>query len=298
MIGEFGSFCAGACKNIRMKFIRLPLLFIFCVLTALLFLRQHTNSIFLFMLGTVMLYVTLRFIKEIYDRFEFQKNQVNTKDEYLNELLHEKNWLLQEIQHRVKNNLQIVMSLLNSQSNYLKDESALQAIRDCQNRVYSMSLIHQKIYQPGSFASVAMHVYINELVAHLQDSFGSTSILFSINADEIFLTTSQATPIGLIINEAVTNAIKYAFTDSPDGTIEITFRKMDEKRIEIKIVDNGSGLPHDFDMQNTGSLGMNLIKGLTEDIDGDLSIYNDHGTVIKIFFSAEEFNEIATTEIK
>jgi len=282
-----------------MKFIRLLLLFVFCILTVTLFLWKCTTGVYLLLFVSIILYTAFRFSKKINGRLEFQKRQIDKKEEYLKELLHEKNWLLQEIQHRVKNNLQIVMSLLNSQSNYLKNKDALQAIHDSRNRIYSLSLIYQRLYEPGGFAYIAMHAYINELVAHLQDSFSSTAILFSINANEIFLNTSQATPIGLIINEAVTNAIKHAFIkNGQNAIIEVTFRKAECKVLELSIADNGRGLPDDFDIKNVTSLGMNLIKGLAEDIAGELSIYNDNGTVIKILFLEGEFNEIAAKEIK
>ncbi|KGO86659.1 hypothetical protein Q765_10630 [Flavobacterium rivuli WB 3.3-2 = DSM 21788] len=280
-----------------MKFIRLPLLLIFCLFVISLCTWKGTESIFLIVAAAVTLCVAFVAGRKIKENTTL-KIKSTKKDAYLTELLAERNWLLREIQHRVKNNLQIVLSLLNSQSNYLEDETALQALHDSRNRIYSLSLIYKKLYQQDSSENVDMNVYVRELVTYLQDSYSSTTILFSINTDEIFLDVERAAPIGLIINETVTNAIKHAFTDKHIGTVNVTFKRSGQGKLILTVADNGRGLPDGFDVNGFTSLGMNLIKGLAEEISGDLSIYNNNGTVIKLVFLEEDFNEIATIEIK
>jgi two-component system, sensor histidine kinase PdtaS len=220
---------------------------------------------------------------------EAKQKEINDKNDSLQKLVTEKEWLLKEIHHRVKNNLHIVMSLLNTQSAYLKDEAALQAIQDSQHRVHSMSLIHQKLYQTDNVSAIDMPVYIAELVNYLKESFqGKQYIHFALDVDKIELDVSQAVPIGLILNEAITNAIKYAFPEGRNGHISINMKQKKDNKIVLTIQDDGVGLPDDFDITQTHSLGMSLMQGLSEDVDGGFAIDSDHGTKITIAFVQEQ----------
>jgi two-component sensor histidine kinase len=213
-------------------------------------------------------------------------NVITHKNEKLQHLLTEKEWLLKEIHHRVKNNLQIVMSLLNSQSAYIDNDAALTAIHDSQHRVHAMSLIHQKLYSSENVSSIDVQLYIRELVSYLADSFDTGQrIKFDLNIEPLKLDVSQAVPLGLILNEAITNSIKYAFPHEQIGTISISFLKNNSDQNLLSISDNGVGMP--ATIKKTGSLGMSLIKGLSEDLDGNLSIENNNGTTIKILFVHE-----------
>jgi two-component sensor histidine kinase len=222
---------------------------------------------------------------------ERKQIEIENKNTTLSKLVLEKEWLLKEIHHRVKNNLQIVMSLLNSQSYFLKDKVALTAIRDSQHRVNSISLIHQKLYQSENLASIRMMDYIHELVLHLKDSFNPVNIFFEILVDDVELDVSQAVPIGLILNEAITNAIKYAFPNDEKGKIKISLAHLSEHLFELKIEDDGAGLPEGFNLMKSNSLGMSLMNGLSEDINGKLSIEGPPGTSIKISFQRDCFLE-------
>jgi len=212
-------------------------------------------------------------------------------------LLIEKEWLLKEIHHRVKNNLQTTISLLNMQSAYLSNDEALTAIRNSQRRMQAMSLIHQKLYQSETMTHVQMADYIAELVAYLKESFhGSKEINFVLHIEPIMLEVTQAIPLGLIINEAVTNAIKYAFPENEKGNISISLKKNIESIFDLVIADNGVGMPRDFEINDKhDSLGLNLIRGLTDQINGELNIINKNGTSLRITFresgvvSEEEF---------
>lgn len=209
--------------------------------------------------------------------------EINNKNKALRRLVDDKEWLLKEIHHRVKNNLQTVVSLLESQSVYLKDD-ALLAIQDTQNRIHAMSLIHQKLYQSASVACINMTLFLHELVSYLQHGLGiNKHIRFILKIQAIDLDVSQAVPVGLILNEAITNSIKYAFpADRENKEIRITMVKNSVNQIYLCVSDNGVGMPAGFD--NTGNLGLKLMKGLTEDISGEFVLKTEGGTTIEISF--------------
>ncbi|GAA4318077.1 hypothetical protein GCM10023149_16010 [Mucilaginibacter gynuensis] len=223
-----------------------------------------------------------------------QQLVINRKNQELEKLLSEKelflkekDWLLKEIHHRVKNNLQIIMSLLSTQSFYMQNDGAKEAIVQSENRVQSIALIHQKLYTGLDLASISMPDYVGDLVSHLGESFDTVSrnISFQLQIDPVNINLSQAVPVGLILNEAITNAIKYAF-DKNGGQITVLLKRSENDIIEIAISDNGKGLPEDFDLRTGNSLGMDMMQGLTSQLKGDLKIMNQAGTAIVITFRA------------
>ena len=215
-----------------------------------------------------------------------QQRQLQLLNRQQQHLLEEKDWLLKEIHHRVKNNLQIVMSLLNSQTAYIDNQSALTAIHDSQHRVHAMSLIHQKLYNSENVAAIDMSVYIRELTSYLADSFNiNQRIRFEFAVESLEMDVSQAVPLGLILNEAITNSIKYAFPDGMNGVVSISLSSTTPNQYLLSISDNGIGMPLGSNNKKPGSLGMSLMKGLSGDLDGNLSIENKNGTTIKISFS-------------
>jgi two-component system, sensor histidine kinase PdtaS len=210
-----------------------------------------------------------------------EKRILSEKDK----LLEEKEWLMKEIHHRVKNNLQIVMSLLNSQSAYLKDDAALAAIKESQHRIHAISLIHQKLYQSEDFSLVDVSAYIKEVIEYLADNLDAAhQIEFQFSIEPVELDVAQAVPLGLILNEAVTNAIKYAFPDSRKGKVNIHLQGTFAEGMMLTIQDDGIGLPLDFDWRNTQSLGMTLMKGLCKQLDGQFDITGNNGVTVKIKF--------------
>jgi two-component system, sensor histidine kinase PdtaS len=221
-----------------------------------------------------------------------QKNGLLQKVNFKQELLLiEKEWLLREIHHRVKNNLQTTISLLNMQSAYLFNKEARAAIEDSQRRMQAMSLIHQKLYQAENMDDIEMYSYISELVNYIKESFsGKRHIHFKLQISPVKLDIAQAVPLGLIINEAITNSIKYAFPDNnSNGEILIEFKRTADGQNLLTIADNGIGLPEDFDAGSQyGSLGMNLIRGLVGQIHGTFSIKSDKGTILNIIFKDYE----------
>lgn len=225
-------------------------------------------------------------------QLEEQQKEISAKNNSLERLLNENELLLREVHHRVKNNLQIVESLLNSQSSYLKDEQALKAVMQSQHRISAMSLIHQKLYRAENAFAVYMPEYISDLVAYLEDSFEAKKfICFDLEIQPLELDVARALPIGLILNELITNALKYAFPGSGKGMLTIRLTKAGEDLISLLVADNGIGLPPDFDENSTESFGMTLIRGLTEDLDGSFRIENKNGTVVNIMFHNSSSNK-------
>jgi two-component sensor histidine kinase/tetratricopeptide (TPR) repeat protein len=212
------------------------------------------------------------------------------KSELLTEqdkLLAEKEWMLKEIHHRVKNNLQIISSLLNTQSLYLGDAPAQAAIRDSRNRVQAMALIHQKLYQSDSLARVNMQEYTQEIVSHLVDSFdGQARIQQRLDLFTVSLDVALATPISLIINEAVTNSLKHAFSPNQAGTIAIGLFQLAPQRYQLTIDDDGVGLPAGFDVHACRSMGLTIIKGLSSQLHGQLTIAEAGGVRLALDFAA------------
>jgi two-component sensor histidine kinase len=219
---------------------------------------------------------------------------LSQKDQFLKE----KEWLLKEIHHRVKNNLQIIMSLLNSQSAHLRNSDAIEAIMVSGNRVRSIALIHQKLYSGDNLSSINMPEYVADLLRYMMDGFDTAErkVRFIQMIEGINIDVAQAVPVGLILNEAITNAIKYAF-DENGGEITVAFRSHTEAdTVVMSISDNGKGLPADFDVRQSGSLGMEMMQGLARQLRGQFNIHSNGGTTVSVefkLFSAIE-NALAT----
>ncbi|RYY59455.1 MAG: sensor histidine kinase [Chitinophagaceae bacterium] len=215
-----------------------------------------------------------------------QKKEISRQNESLQHLVREKDWLVREIHHRVKNNFQMVIGLLGTQTGYLKGEEAMAALADSRHRVQAMSLIHQRLYQSDRLSAINIAAYIHELVDYLKESFTSSArIRFQVQVDAAEMNLANSIPLGLILNEAITNAIKYAFPGKQDGVISISLRQCDEPFWQLQVADNGIGLPAGMDPVHAGSMGMKLMYGLAEDLDGALSIHVDDGTCVSLRFS-------------
>ena len=201
--------------------------------------------------------------------------------------LREKEVLLKEIHHRVKNNMQVISSLLQLQAQYIEDEPTLILFEESQTRIHSMALIHEQLYQSENLDRIDLLPYVENLVANLYQSFGcgNTSIQFNLNVDPIYLNIETAIPCGLIINELVSNSLKYAFTQSLAGEININFHEIiNSQQFHLSIQDNGSGFPAGFDVENTETLGLRLVRMLTHQLDGTLVIDSECGICYHISF--------------
>ncbi|WP_354432288.1 MULTISPECIES: histidine kinase dimerization/phosphoacceptor domain -containing protein [unclassified Mucilaginibacter] len=204
-------------------------------------------------------------------------------------LLTEKEWLLKEVHHRVKNNLHTVICLLESQAAYLEND-ALKAIENSQHRIYAMSLIHQKLYQSDDIKTIDMSLYLPEFIQYLNDSFGTQrNVHFHLQVEPILLGVSQAIPLALIVNEAVTNSIKYAFAPGFTGVISISMFQTNQE-ITLIIADNGRGIDPAIANMPLESLGLKLMNGLSEDINAHIKFENIKGTKITIIFNFDPLN--------
>jgi two-component sensor histidine kinase len=213
-----------------------------------------------------------------------QKEEIQAMNERLKESLDEKEVLLKEIHHRVKNNLQIISSLLNLQGHNIADESVKEAVKEGQSRVKSMALIHQTLYQSDRLARIGFQNYLEQLVGFLASSYDVQGIKTSINAYEITLDIDTAIPLGLIVNELVSNAFKYAFDGSDQGTIEVSITDLEKDGYLLTVADNGKGLPADLDISKSKSLGLKLVNILTRQLKGRLTVKSENGTIFEISF--------------
>ena len=214
---------------------------------------------------------------------------ITDKNRALEKLVAEKEWLLREVHHRVKNNLHTVICLLESQAAYLEND-ALVAVESSQHRIFAMSLVHQRLYQSADIQTVDIANYLSEFIMYLRESFGSpANITFQQDIGSIRLDVSQAIPLALIVNEAATNAIKYAFPKNRQGVIRITLVHEAGDSIRLSIKDNGVGIPEIVQSGNLNSLGLELIRGLTDDLKGKVQFVVNNGTSVIVLFNKAPF---------
>ena len=221
--------------------------------------------------------------RELFER-QMAEKELLAADQQLRQSLTEKESLLKEIHHRVKNNLQIVSSLLYLQEDYMQDPKGVEILRESQNRVKSMALIHEQLYGTADLANIDFGRYIQGLATNLFDAYGidPTRIRLNVRADDIALGIDMAVPCGLIINELVSNALKYAFLPQDTGTIDILIQTLEAGRIKIEVADNGVGLAEPPANAEKKSLGLRLVDTLTTQLDGTLAVTTDNGTRFSI----------------
>ena len=195
-------------------------------------------------------------------------------EEQIRTSLREKEVLLKEIHHRVKNNLQVVSSLLNLQSQHIKDGEMLRVFKESQNRVRSMALIHEKLYQSSNLAEISFGDYVRDLATQLFRSYSvsAAGVSLEVDANNVHLGIDRAIPCGIIVNELVSNSLKYGFPDRREGTVYIRLHPSAEDTVQLVVGDTGVGLPEGLDIEKTDSLGLKLVKMLTGQISGDLKV--------------------------
>ncbi len=208
-------------------------------------------------------------------------------EEKIKASLQEKEVLLKEIHHRVKNNLQVISSLLYLQSNKIAEKKYKEIFNESQNRIKSMALVHEKLYKSVDLAGIELSDYIRSLVNYLMRSYdvGYHKIKQEINVDNIFLSIDKSIPFGLIINELVTNILKYAFVGRDEGLFRININKGVDGTIIISVYDDGVGMPNDFDIKNSNSLGLRLVQTLVTQLEGTFKLKSDEGSEFIIEFS-------------
>jgi PAS domain S-box-containing protein len=207
--------------------------------------------------------------------------------------LKEKEVLLKEIHHRVKNNLQVISSLLSLQSGAAADPRAQEQLRESQTRIRSMAFIHERLYQSENLARVNFGEYVRSLVAFLFRTYNVSGVRFRYAIQPCTLPVNTAIPCGLVLNELVSNALKYAFAGRDGGEIEIGLAVLEDNRVVLTVRDDGVGFPRDLDFRATKSLGLQLVNTLTTQINGTIGLIRDRGTTFTITMPPEDSNETA-----
>jgi len=210
------------------------------------------------------------------------------------ESLKEKEILLKEIHHRVKNNMQVISSLIKLQSSYIKDQHYIEIFKESQNRIKAMALIHEKLYQSKDLVNIDFSEYVKNLANGLIRSYGSGANTIGLKADiaDVDLGVDAAMPCGLIINELVSNSLKHAFPNGKSGEIKISMHSINGSEIELIVGDNGVGFPEDIDFRKTDSLGLQLVSTLTEgQLHGTVELKRDNGTEFKIKFKEIKYKK-------
>ena len=216
----------------------------------------------------------------------------NKTENQLKTSLKDKDMLLREIHHRVKNNLQIISSLLNLQSRYIKDVDALDVFAESQNRVRSMAIIHEKLYNSESMSEIDFGDYLSDLTESLFYNYhiNPSRISLKKNMDEIFFDVDTAIPCGLIVNELITNCLKHAFPDDTKGEICIELFKTDDKYV-LNVKDNGVGFPEGIDFKKTKSLGLQLVNNLVSQVEGTIELDGSNGFSFNIIFEELKYKK-------
>ncbi len=221
------------------------------------------------------------------DQALLDNETISDQKDIIEKSLTERESLLKEIHHRVKNNLQIIASLLYLQSGKFDDEDYRKVLEEGQGRVRSMALIHQKLYENEDLKSIPFDEYLTELVTEIRASFGAEmkKVNININAENIQFDIDTAIPLGLIVNEMATNAFKYAFDDLESGSFSIAIHR-EENMYNIKIQDDGKGIPEAIDLRKAKSLGLRLVRMLSQQLEGEFQFHTTNGTSFELKFAA------------
>jgi PAS domain S-box-containing protein len=200
--------------------------------------------------------------------------------------LRDKEILITELHHRVKNNLNLIISMLSLQARSIKNyDEAISAFENCRNRVYGMALVHEKLYDSGDISRIDMSSYISDMAGELVHTYSKDNrVHINIETSDLFLNINSAIPCGLILNEVLTNALKYAYPGGEKGSIQIKFETRKDGRFELVVQDNGIGIPAEIDFDNLNTLGFRLIMKLAEQLKGNIEIERENGTALHLIF--------------
>jgi PAS domain S-box-containing protein len=214
-------------------------------------------------------------------------------EDRLQESLREKEVLLREIHHRVKNNMQVISSLLNLQSRRIQDAAVLEMFRESQRRIRSMALIHERLYQSSDLSRIEFSEYLRNLATHLFHSYqvDTSRVQLKIEAEEVALNINTAIPCGLIVNELISNALKHGFPEGRAGRLDIDLRRVEGDGYTLRVADDGVGFPAGLDFRKTESLGMQIVNTLASQIDASIDLDREKGTRFTIRFQEIEYKQ-------
>jgi PAS domain S-box-containing protein len=224
------------------------------------------------------------------ERLERELTERKRAEEQVTASLREKEVLLKEVHHRVKNNMQVISSLLSLQARHIQDQQILETLQESRQRIRSMALVHEQLYQSEDLARVAFAKYIQSLANHLFYSYRLDPDLITLNVDaeDILLSIDTAVPTGLLLNELISNALKHAFTDGRAGEVSVELHSDPRGQLTLIVSDDGVGFPEDLDFRSTRSLGMQLINTLVAQLEGTVVLERDGGTTFKVAFAELE----------
>jgi PAS domain S-box-containing protein len=212
-------------------------------------------------------------------------------EKQLENALEDKDMMMKEVHHRVKNNLMIISSLLNLQARNIKDSVTRDIFRDSQSRAKCMALIHEKLYRSGDLKKIEMSDYIQSLIKDLCGIYMTdNSLKIETNLEKAMIDINTVIPLGLVLNELLTNAFKYAYPKGEKGIIKVNFTKIDDQYYLLEVSDNGVGLPSKMDPYSPKTLGMQLINNLASQLQGEIDIESTQGTDVKIKFKELKYN--------
>jgi len=219
-----------------------------------------------------------------------QQEKESAQNELLATRLNQQEVLLKEVHHRVKNNLQVIASLLSLQSAYVRDEQALVMFLESQQRVESMALLHEQLYHSSNSDRIDFTAYSHTLLTHVSQAYGERATVKS-TMDEIVMSLDTAVPCGLMLHELLSNALKHAFPDGTPGTIAVTLRAGSEGRFTLSVHDTGIGFPPEVDFRHTTSLGLQLVHMLVEQLDGTIDLTTEGGTTFTVTFAELHYKD-------
>lgn len=219
---------------------------------------------------------------------EAKEKKRQEAEDNMKKSLAEKDVLLREVHHRVKNNMQIISSILSMQSRNIDDPRLKEILQESQNRIHSMALIHENLYNHKSLANIMFSTYIKSLTGNIARTYSNqqANIQFDYQIDDAYLPMDIAIPCGLIINELISNSFKYAFVNKPSGVISIHFKNIQENEYLLTVSDNGIGIPAEINIHKTKSLGMKILHRLVQQIDGEIKNDFSNGTKFIIQFKS------------
>ena len=223
----------------------------------------------------------------MYQELASQKQELEHQHNLIVSSLEEKEVLLKEIHHRVKNNLQLVISLLQLQSSKFDDPQVVAALDESQGRVQSMAMIHQMLYENEDLSEIELDTYILDLSESIRESFGQMAnhIQWEQNTCDLAVNIDTAVPLGLIVNELIYNCFKYAFPENMEGKISLNINVLEDGNYRLTVADNGKGLPADFKQRKKKSLGMRLVEALSRQLDGRAEYTAGvKGTEVNVYF--------------
>ncbi len=218
--------------------------------------------------------------------------QFKQAEEQIKRALTEKEVLLKEIHHRVKNNMQVIYSLLNLQATGIEDKAVRAMFEDARNRVKSIALIHEKLYQSRDLAHINFKEYLKNLIQGIAETYKRHDIIFSVDMEPVSLDVNVGIPCGLIVNELVSNSLKHAFPDGRKGTIKVAININSKGNNVLTVADNGVGFPENADFRNTTSLGLQLVNVLSAQIQGTVKLTQTEGTEFSITFPGTTENRL------